>query len=195
VVRYLLRRPGHSLDEIDRVLCGVFPGLLTPPRSLAEAVLKSYAEGKDGCWSIAPGDLPKERRKDLDEIRKGLRSLGERLGYQVGGENSLEWRDSEGRLLFTFFPIASALMGDVLLNSSSPPEKSLILLPGRRAALALYKITRDPRFKQALEDGWRFIKFRHLRRLAENKSLTAESFSELLDLDPLTLEQAQAPLL
>jgi hypothetical protein len=29
----------------------------------------------------------------------------------------------------------------------------------------------------------------------ENKSLTAESFSELLDLDPLTLEQAQAPLL
>jgi hypothetical protein len=195
VVRYLLRRPGHSLDEIDQVLCGVFPGLLTPPRSLAEAVLKSYGEEKEGRWSIAPSDLPKERRKDLDEMRKGLRSLGERLGYQVGDGNPIEWRDSEGRLLFTFFPVASALMVEVLLKSSSPPEKSLVLLPGRRAALALYKITRDPRFKQAVEDGWRFIKFRHLRRLVENKSLTAESFSELLDLDPLTLEQAQAPLL
>ncbi len=195
VVRYLLRRPGHSLDEIDQVLCGVFPGLLTPPRSLAEVVLKSYGEEKDGRWSVAPSDLPKERRKDLDEMRKGLRSLGERLGCQVGNENSIAWRDIEGRLLFSFFPIASALLGDVLLKSASPPEKSLILLPGRRAALALYKIDRDPRFKQAVEDGWRFIKFRHLRRLAENKSLNAESFAELLELDPLTMEQAQAPLL
>jgi hypothetical protein len=69
------------------------------------------------------------------------------------------------------------------------------VLPGRRAGLALYKLERDPRFRQAKDDGWRFIKYRHVRRLAENLSLTRDSFAELLDLDPLTLEQLQAPLL
>jgi hypothetical protein len=59
----------------------------------------------------------------------------------------------------------------------------------------LAKLARDPRFQQAADDGWRFIKFRHVRRLAENLSLTRESFAELLELDPLTLEHLQAPLL
>jgi len=195
VIRYLLRRPGHSLDEIDRMLCEVFPGLLTPPRSLAEAILKSYGVEKDGRWSVALSEQPESRRKDLDEMRKGLNALGKRLGFHVAGGNPVEWRENDGRLHFSFFPMASSLLGDVLLKSSAPPDKSIVLLPGRRAALALYKISRDPRFKQAIEDGWRFIKFRHLRRMAENKSLTVDSFNELLELDPLTLEQAQAPLL
>ena len=195
VVRYLLRRPGHSLDEVDQMLCEVFPGLLTPPRSLAEAILKSYGDERDGHWFIAPSEQPKSRRKDLDEMRKGLEALGKRLGYKVTWGNPVEWRENDGRLHLSFFPVASSLLGDVLLKSSAPPDKSIVLLPGRRAALALYKISRDPRFKQAIEDGWRFIKFRHLRRMAENKSLTVDSFNELLELDPLTLEQAQAPLL
>jgi hypothetical protein len=195
VVRYLLRRPGHSLDEVDRMLCKIFPGLLTPPRSLAEAILKSYGEEKDGRWSIASADQPKSRRADLRDMRTGLKLLGERLGYQIVDASPVEWRNGNERVQFSFFPIASALLGDVFLKSTTSPGKSLILLPGRRASLALYKIERDPRFKQAIADGWRFIKFRHLRRLAENKSLTNESFVELLELDPLTLEQAQAPLL
>lgn len=195
VVRYLLRRPEHSLDEIDQMLCKIFPGLLTPPRSLAESILNSYGEEKKKRWSITTGDQPKSRRADLREMRAALFSLGKRLGQQVTGDNPVEWRDSEGHLMLTFYPIASALLGDILLKSNTLAEKSLVLLPGRRAGLALYKIERDPRFQQAIKDGWRFIKFRHMRRLAANKSLTQESFAELLELDPLTLEQAQAPLL
>jgi hypothetical protein len=195
VVRYLLRQPGHNLDEIDQMLCEIFPGLLTPPRTLTDAILNSYGEEKDSRWFISPGDQPKSRRMDLREMRAGLDALGKRLGYNVSGESPVEWHDKDARLVYVFYPIASALLGDILLNSKKPAEKSFVLLPGRRAALALYKIERDPRFKQAVDDGWRFIKFRHLRRLAENQSLTPESFTELLELDPLTLEQMQAPLL
>ena len=195
VVGFLLRRPGHSLSAIATMRWGIFHGLLTPPLTLTEAILNSYGEQKEGLWSIAPGDQPKSRRKDLREMRATLDKLGTRLGHQVSGDSPVEWRDGEGKVVLAFYPIASALLGDILLKSKTPPEKSLVLLPGRRAALVLDKIERDPRFKQATEDGWRFMKFRHMRRLAENLSLTAESLSELLELDPLTLEQAQAPLL
>lgn len=195
IVRYLLRQPGRNLEEFDQMLCRVFPGLLTPPRSLTEAILNSYGEAKEGRWSISPGDQPKARRKDLDEIRKGLAALGQQLGFQVLGYGPVDWRNGNGRTQFSFFPIASAVLGEIFLKADAIAERSLVVLPGRRAALALYKIGRDPRFKQAIEDGWRFIKYRHLRRLAENKSITMDSFNELLELDPLTLEQAQAPLL
>ena len=128
-------------------------------------------------------------------MRTALAALAKRLDYKVSGELPVEWRDAKNELVHAFYPIASAVLGEIFLKSSTDPARSIIVLPGRRAVLALYKIERDPRFEQAVEDGWRFLKFRHLRRLAENQSLTRDSFTELLDLDPLTLEQAQAPLL
>lgn len=195
VVRYLLRHPGHSLAQIDETICQVFPGLLTPPRSLVLSILQSYGEEKDGMWRLAASEQPRGRRKDLREIRAALGGLAQRLGYQVAKVDEVTWTEGAGKPALSFYPMASAVLGDILLKASTPPKQSVVVLPGRRAGLALYKIERDPRLKQAIEDGWRFIKFRHVRRLAENLSLTRESFAELLELDPLTLEQAQAPLL
>jgi hypothetical protein len=194
VVRYLLRRPGRTLDVIDRALCSVFPGLLTPAQSLVVAALESYGEESDGQWQLAAGDNPEARRKDLREMRDAVRALGIRLGFSVDGDMPIRWLEGEKPVL-NFYVIASAVLGDVLLNAPSPAGRSLVVMPGRRAGLTLYKLERDPRFKQAMDDGWRFLKFRHIRRLAENHSLTPESFKELLDLDPLTVEQLQAPLL
>jgi len=195
VVRYLLRRPGHSLEDIDRTLCQVFPGLLTPAPGLLLAALQSYGEEQDGGWRISSADQPRARRQDLREMRAALAALGGRLGYQVVTNGHVEWRGADGRLELIFYPLASAVMGDLLLSANTPPAQSLIVLPGRRASLALNKLTRDPRLKQAQDDGWRFIKYRHVRRLAENLSVTRESFAELIDLDPLTMDQLQAPLL
>jgi hypothetical protein len=193
-VRYLLRRPGRSLAEIDRTLCEVFPGLLTPPISLVRNGLISYAEERDGAWHLTTADQPRARRKDLRDMRSALAGLGERLGYKVIKDDVVQWREGEAAP-YTFHIIASAVLGEILLKSTADPARSFIVLPGRRAGLVLAKLVRDPRFQQAVDDGWRFIKFRHVRRLAENLSLTRESFAELLDLDPLTLEHLQAPLL
>ncbi len=195
VVRYLIRNPGRSFDEIDRALCRIFPGLLTPSQSLTQAVLLSYGEEQDGKWKITEGDAPRSRRQDLRAMRAALIDLGKRLGYEVSGDDPLEWKDREGKAILSFYVIASAVIGEILLQSKTPAVKSVVVLPGRRAPLTLYKIGRDPRLTLAAEDGWRFVKFRHVRRLAENRSLTPESFMELLDLDPLALENRQAPLL
>lgn len=194
-VRHLLRKPPGKLDDIEETLCAIFPGLLTPAKSLIEAALNSYGEEIDGIWRLAAADQPRARRSDLSEIRAGLVELGTRLGYRVSGDAPMEWKDDQGNLVLCFYVIASAVLGEILLKANTPPARSLVVLPGRRARLALYKIERDPRFQQAIADGWRFIKYRHVRRLVENKSLTPATFNELLELDPLTLETMQAPLL
>ncbi|MCW5876524.1 MAG: hypothetical protein KIS85_06540 [Anaerolineales bacterium] len=194
-VRYLLRRPGGSLEQIDRMLCEIFPGLLTPAVALVEAALKSYGEEGDGLWRISEADQPRARRGDLQEVRGLLSELGGRLGYVAGGELPVEWRDASGKLVLAFYPIASAVLGELLLAPATPPAHSLVVLPGRRSRLALEKLGRDPRLAAARDAGWRFLKFRHVRRLAGTPRLDAQSFAELLELDPLTLEEAQTPLL
>jgi hypothetical protein len=193
-VRSLLRQPGQRSEQLDQQLCAVFPGLLTPSPSMLRAVLDSYGEQEGGAWRLAEADQPSKRRADLAEMRAALTALGQRLGYSVTHNGPLRW-EREGETIFCFYIIASAVIGDILLKEITPPDKSIIVLPGHRAQLATYKIERDPRLGQAVAVGWRFLKYRYVRRLAANEALSAESFVELLDLDPLTAETLQAPLL
>jgi hypothetical protein len=193
-VRHLLRRPGRPIEEIDAALAAVFPGLLTPPASLLRMVLNSYGTELEGRWQLAESEQPRTRRRDLREMHAAIAGLGQRLGFEVSKGNVPQWI-VKNKPVLSFYPIASAVMGELILNAVTEPAASVIVLPGRRSELALAKIDRDPRIRQAVKDGWRFVKFRHIRRLAANMAMTADSFNELLDLDPLALEQLQAPLL
>jgi hypothetical protein len=194
VVRFLLRRPGLSFREIDTDLAAAFPGLLTPPGSLIRMVLKSYGAEPDGRWQLAESEQPRARRGDLHEMRSAIGGLGQRLGFEVGKGNVPQWH-LRNKPVLSFYPIASAVIGELVLNAVTEPAASVIVLPGRRSELALSKVDRDPRLRQAVKDGWRFVKFRHIRRLAANMAINADSFNELLELDPLSIEQMQAPLL
>lgn len=194
VVRSLLRNPGETFEALDQRLCTIFPGLLTPSPFLLRAVLDSYAEQTDDGLRLGEADQPRKRRADLAEMRAALTTLGKRLGYAVTGTAPLRW-ENKGETIFCFYVIASAVIGEILLKEKTPAEKSIVVLPGHRAQLAMHKVERDPRLAEALNAGWRFLKYRYVRRLAENESLTSESLVDLLDLDPLTLEKLQAPLL
>ena len=70
-----------------------------------------------------------------------------------------------------------------------------IVLPGGRASLVLHKLDRDPRMEGEILKGWQFLKFRHVRRLAENPTITRESIDELFGLDQLQKADPQIPLL
>lgn len=198
VVRGLLRTQPESTLAHDQALCAIFPGLLTPHPALLEAVLNSYAQQDGELWQLAAEDQPRQRRADLVEMRAGLLILGQQLGYEVEEGNAqgepLRWLQA-GQAVFNFYVIASALLGEVLLGASTPAHNSLIVLPGRRAPLALFKLERDPRLAQAAEDGWRFLKFRAVRRLLATQTLTPDSIADAVRLDPLTAEALQAPLL
>jgi hypothetical protein len=59
----------------------------------------------------------------------------------------------------------------------------------------MYKTRRNLRLQSAIKANWRYLKFRHLRWLAENETLSRQNLDEQLDLDPLANRDPQMQLL
>ncbi len=196
LVRYIIKHPGSELLEIAASLYQAFPGLLTPNSELIQICLESYAEPdpNGGGWQIRKTDLPQNRRADLEQITQLLKHLGQNMDYQVIEQTPLLWLDRTGELRYACYVIASAVISELILSARYPGEKSLLILPGGRANLVTYKIDHDPRLNQAIEKGWRFIKFRQVRWLADNPVTNEESLLQQLAQDPLTYDVPQLRL-
>ena len=208
LVSYLLRQAGSSLDELQIHLYRSFPGLFTPDPELVQVCLESYAEQQTDAgigWKMRSQDAPVTRRADLQASQLLLIQLGERLGYRSlqpesdegKYKNPIVWMDRYGETRYRFYTIASAVLGEIILESDVPPAESLVVLPGGRANLVAYKLQRDPRLGSVCEpnpNGWRFLKFRHLRWLIESPLTSRENFDEQLRLDPLTFTTPQMRL-
>jgi hypothetical protein len=202
VVRQVQKNPGISLHDLHGALCQAFPGLLTPPRELIQAVLESYAEeipgspGRPGrrppgqVWRLLAQEDPSSRRADLDEARRMLREIGERMGYTVSGETPLVWTPSSYGQVYFFYIMASSLVGRyVLITPPAPVRQCVMVFPGGRARLLSYKLRRNPLLAEAI-GGWHLLKFRHLRNLSERTDLTPELWDNLIDADPPFFEEA-----
>lgn len=197
LVGYLVKHPNSTPAQIDQVICKAFPETLTPGSDQVQLCLESYAQEQppgSGNWSLRPQDTPNGRRSDLQEIRKTLGDIARRMGLEPKGDHPQIWLDSQGELRYAFYTLASAMIGELIFERQYPPTRSLIVLPGGRANLVAYKLQRDPRLRQAVEEGWRFVKYRQLRWLAENPALKIETLDELLAQDSLTYDAPQLRL-
>lgn len=205
LVSLLQNHPGITYTELDAKLCESYPGLLTPTSDLLRVCLESYGEQQPANreelslysthWVLRGQDEPETRRQDTATMLALLQEMGQRMGYQVGGEAPLCWQSSAGELAYAFYVLTSAILSQIVLSANTPPNQSVIVLPGGRANLALFKIQRDPRLKAAIDQGWRFLKFRQVRRMAESHLFSKEMIEEQLRLDPLTYTEPQIPLL
>lgn len=202
VVHFLQAHPGCTLADGDTAACGAAPGLLTPDLDLVNTCFESYGEedpSSSGLWKLRVQDAPATRRADLSAMRKILTDLGVRLGFTPQGEKPLLWLESgnpdPAQPAFIFYVLATATIGELVFISPFPANRCLIVLPGARANLVIFKQRRDPRLHQAIGQGWRFLKFRHLRHLAESPSLTRANLEEMLALDPFTELSEQMRLL
>jgi len=203
-VRYLLENPDTKFEEIDNQLCQNFSGLLTPSPGLIQACLTSYAEQNDNRengWRIREQDTPAARRADLNEMRQLLVQIGTQLGYSIEhqtvgslSQRLTQWIDPRGEIKYAFYILASTVFGDILSARTFPPEKSIIVFPGGRANLVTYKMETNPLLRQAIEAGWRFIKFRQLRRIAHTSHLEQANINDLFALDPVSQSDPQMPL-
>ena len=209
LVRFLTKHPVCTLSDLQASLFESFPGLLTPDDDLIHACLESYAEPdpeNETFWRLRQQDQPAQRRLDLNDVFEMLTTIGERLGLRVNekkidspqGRTVVGWLDAFDQPLYWFYPIASAVLSDILLQGQQgEPGEHVIVLPGSRANLVIYKLRRDPRLAERCHPtgDWRFLKFRHLRWQLENPLLTRESLAESLELDPLTYSTSQLRLL
>jgi hypothetical protein len=170
---------------------------MTPDTELIQVCLSSYGienPSGSGMWKIRPTDLPSARRYDLENITILLKQVAHNLGYEVGDQAPLTWQNSQGDIRFVCYSIVSGVIGEILLNQQYPPDKSLLVLPGGRANIVIYKLELNPRLQQAVDRGWRFMKFRQVRWLAKNPVVNVETMNEQLAKDPLRYDIPQMPL-
>lgn len=199
-VNFLSSHPGCTLRELDSSLCTTFPGLLTPSENFIEVCLQSYTEEPSnltGGLYMRKQDSPQNRSSDLKEIASLLTDLGSAFSLIVFTEddNHILWKDRRGNLYLAFTILTSAVFAPYVIPPNFPTQQHIIIVPGSRTNLITYKLKRDPRLKQVTEEGLRFLKYRHLRRLASDKQLTRTEFTQQLSLDPLERVDPQMPLL
>ncbi len=188
LVNYLLQHTPISLNHLDQYICTQFPGLLTPDFPLVNACVSSYARkisDETDEWILREEDRPLNRREDIKEIIGLLEQLGEKLGFSVQRGFGLDptqelpvlWSVHNTKLEFVFFVQASALLHRSIINKIYSPKVSLLVIPGGRSGLVEYKIKNNPLLNQSVEAGWRFIKFRQIRTIAEKSGLTLDDFA------------------
>lgn len=197
VVRTLQKVSSCTLREIQANLYPRFPGLKTPSTGLIQACLESYGEADPsapGRWQLRGSERPAQRRKDIAEIRAGLKQLGDQFHFNSQeSEETLEWTDPSGNRAFRFFIFASSIISRCLLKYV--PDDTLhnvLVIPGSRSNLLAFKLQENPYLREILQKGWHFLKFRHLRKMMERENLTLDLFLELLEQDqPLWEEPTQ----
>jgi hypothetical protein len=198
VFNFMKENPGCSLIQIDHHICQSFPGLMTPAAELVFTCIESYSNDEflaKEIFTLRAEDEPDMRTSEIKAMRIALVDLGYRLGFSPQVENPVIWRDSGDLTRLAFFVTPFAKLGEIVFSSRSSPERSIIVVPGARANLIMYKLRHNPYLRQEIDRGWRFLKFRYLRHLMESPSLREENLDTLLGLDPLTETPAQMRLL
>lgn len=187
-----------------------FPGDLTPEAGLIEICLHSYGqEITPGHWQLRPEDQPDNRAEEVANIRHGLCRLGECLDFEVELRDEASsapalgrlpafdvlWRD-EGQPAYTFAIQWTARVHDLLLAQVPTGVQPCLVIPGGRSVLVAFKLQRDPRLRRAAaEAGWRFVKYRHLRRILVEENLDRHTLKQIFGLDPIIeRDSAQMPL-
>ena len=188
LVPFLQKNPGCRFPDIEAALNADLRGLFTPPLGLMREVLASYAVETDGGWTLRPEDSPSARRADLESAAVQLAALGQRLGYAVSrteqAGRTIFWQEG-GQTACAFYLLASAVVGQAIRQNPHPPERSLLVLPGGRAGLLSAKLRRDPALEALWNCGWRVLKFRQLRQLAESVHLDRDQWEKELSADPI----------
>lgn len=184
--------------ELDRMICSKLAGILTPDQRILFACLRSYAveEAPSGKWNLRHEDLPEERNKDCLEMERMLVEIGERLGFQVPDSRPVQWQNEKGQRSYRFVVSERAFLGSALASSDEPRRvEEILIVPGGRASLVAAKSRRNRWLRTWLEGGVRLMKFRHVRRLYAETTLTAENLHERMGIDPPGRHDPQMPLL
>lgn len=198
IIKWLRSHQPATLHEIEVEACKAFKGILTPSTELIHAILASYTNYIEYAAvkiNLNPAEDEAVRAIDIQVTFAQLLDLGNRLGFavQTSDDDFIQWQTEKDGEVFSFYPKKSCDISQLVLRS---PDESktikVIVLPASRSRLIAYRLREDPRLTGALENGWRFLKFRHLRRLAAIENLTRELWRNMLDSDPMlwdSLEQ------
>ncbi len=195
----ILQKRFIKMQDAENLICQKFLGFLTPAREFIETCLNSYSDGSDEnrYYHLREEDKPEKRREDLTQMTVLLSEMAKRIGFTSNKENPISWKNKSGEVQYQFFLLTTAGISQILFGTHElPPEKCILVIPGSRSRLIVLRQRQDARLHEALDEGWRFLKFRHLRRLAQKDNLSFSLWEELLNSDPVLWDApVQLPIL
>jgi hypothetical protein len=194
VLQLLHESDGIKQREIFEEIYRSFSGFRIPDKRFMMRCLNSYAtlDPHNAVWKLRDEDFPEVREKDREEISGLLADIGDRMGFQVSEEEDQIWSDEAGQIQYRF-QIQNTAELKKALQEEMPPLTFVI--PGGRASLVMSKTRQDPRLSEWLKSGPRILKFRHVRRLAEETTLTRQNLVQRFTIDPPEHNDPQLPLL
>jgi hypothetical protein len=198
---YEVLRDTLALAEFDfaGAIYAQFPDPLTPPAALVASCLRAYGqELTSGFWQMRSEDLPHAREAERETIVESLMELGQRLGFQVEPVAPFDVTWFERGIHRAAFAVRWQAVVKEVLACGLPGQQAIpyMVIPGGRAALVSYKLAHNPLWQaQVEEQGWRFIKYRHVRQLVARPDIDEYALQTVIGLDPIVeQEQAQLPL-
>jgi len=193
-IQYFINHPDHiSFESIYQSLCEKYTGLFTPSPEWVRLCLASYClpmPDSVGLWRHNPAETANSRQQDVDEISELLHQAGRQIGFSTQAGQPLLWIEHENEPVYGFYCFASSIISRYVQQPQPVPlERCILVLPGSRSRLLEYKLQHNPYLAEKVGKGWRVVKFRHIRRLAERDNLTRAIWETLLNMDPPTWEQ------
>lgn len=199
VVRDALVRAGTiGAEELQALVLGAFPGLLTPEEGLTELCARAYADASEGKWVWRTGDAARE----AESARERLGELGARLGYEVKTDDArfdLVWRvekvipgSSSGsvaaeRFFEDAFGILIRSRVDLreLVARPALPLRGIVTPSESQVELLRERLRRDPRWLKRLErSGWEFLRGPSVELLLKHASIERAELELALGLEP-----------
>ena len=155
--------------------------------------MSSYCESilnTPGKWQLKQHEDVSERKTDLKEMAELVHNIGNKIGYQVSGQNPIEWSSENQKSTYRFFLTASSIISQF----SIPVGKfePVVIFPGSRAEILSYKIKNDPIYARHFKK-FHFVKFRHLRTINEISNLDLTRWNQMLDSDPAVWQESNQP--
>ena len=200
-IQYFINNPDKiSFQALYESLCEKFTGLFTPSPEWVRLCLESYCApiaNSSDLWQLNPGETPNSRQKDVGEISALLHQIGNQTGFSPETGQPILWIGQNNEPVYCFYCFASSIVSRFVQQPQPVPfERCVLILPGSRARLLEYKLQHNPYLCEEVSKGWRIVKFRHIRRLAERENLTRAIWETLLNMDPPTWEKPmQLPIL
>lgn len=177
-----------NTEEVNRYICGEFPGLYVPSLEAIQICLESFAAPLPDqifTWILRKEDEITNRAAEISKAIQTLKFLGVKLGCRMEGENPLTWLDKNGQIMHRFFLIGNGIISPFMTDRQDDTKgKNILVFPASRSRLILYKLRNNAVWQTQVENNWRLVKMRHLQKMASQTDFNRALWEVQLNADP-----------
>lgn len=180
-------QPVHT-QEVNRYICGEFPGLFVPSMEGIQICLESYAAplpGQTDGWILRKEDEPVQRAAEINKAIQALKFLGVKVGCRIEGENPLTWLEKNGQVMHRFHLIGNGIISPFMSEpQAARAGQNVLIFPASRSRLILYKLKNNAAWQTQVENNWQLVKMRHLQKMASQADFNRALWEVQLNADP-----------